>query len=29
MALAIERMIRDGVPEITWPKDLPWSGRSD
>jgi predicted dehydrogenase len=29
MALSIERMIRDGVPEITWPKDLPWSGRSD
>jgi predicted dehydrogenase len=29
MALAIERMIRDGVPEIRWPKDLPWSGRSD
>jgi predicted dehydrogenase len=29
MALEIERMIRDGVPEITWPKDLPWSGRSD
>jgi predicted dehydrogenase len=28
MALEIERMIRDGVPEITWPKDLPWSGRS-
>jgi len=29
MALEIERMIRDGVPEIAWPKDLPWSGRSD
>jgi predicted dehydrogenase len=29
MALEIERMIRDGVPEIEWPKDLPWSGRSD
>jgi predicted dehydrogenase len=29
MALEIERMIRDGVPEIIWPKDLPWSGRSD
>jgi predicted dehydrogenase len=29
MALEIERMIRDGVPEIAWPKELPWSGRSD
>jgi predicted dehydrogenase len=29
MALEIERMIRDGVPEIEWPKDLPWSVRSD
>jgi predicted dehydrogenase len=29
MALEIERMIRDSVPEIAWPKDLPWSGRSD
>ena len=29
MALEIERMIRDGVPEIEWPKDLPWSARSD
>jgi len=29
MALEIERMIRDGVAEIVWPKDLPWSGRSD
>ena len=29
MALEIERMIRDGVPEIAWPKDLPWSGHSD
>jgi predicted dehydrogenase len=29
MALSIEGMIRDGVPEIAWPKDLPWSGRSD
>jgi predicted dehydrogenase len=29
MALEIERMIRDGVPEIAWPKELPWSARSD
>ena len=29
MALEIERMIRDGIPEIEWPKELPWSGRSD
>jgi len=29
MALEIERMIRDGIPEIAWPKELPWSGRSD
>lgn len=29
MALEIERMIRDGVPEITWPKELSWSARSD
>jgi predicted dehydrogenase len=29
MALEIERMIRDGVPEIAWPKELPWSVRSD
>jgi predicted dehydrogenase len=29
MALDIERMIRDGVPEIEWPKDLPWSVPSD
>ena len=29
MALEIERMIRDGVPEIAWPKDLPWSARSN
>jgi predicted dehydrogenase len=29
MALEIERMIRDGVPEIAWPKELLWSGRSD
>jgi predicted dehydrogenase len=29
MALEIERMIRDGVPEIEWPKELPWSARSD
>jgi predicted dehydrogenase len=29
MALEIERMIRDGVPEIAWPKEPPWSGRSD
>jgi predicted dehydrogenase len=29
MALEIERMIGEGVPEIEWPKDLPWSGRSE
>ena len=29
MALEIERMIRDGIPEIEWPKELSWSGRSD
>jgi hypothetical protein len=29
MALEIERMIRVGVPEIEWPKDLPWSAASD
>ena len=29
MALEIERMIRDGIPEITWPKELPWRARSD
>ena len=29
MALQIERMIRDGIAEIEWPKELPWSGRSD
>jgi predicted dehydrogenase len=29
MALEIERMIRDGIPEIAWPKELPWSARSD
>ena len=29
MALEIERMIRDGIPEIEWSKELPWSARSD
>jgi predicted dehydrogenase len=28
MALEIERMIRDGVPEVVWPRDLPWSAAS-
>jgi predicted dehydrogenase len=29
MALAIERMIRDGVTEEAWTPELPWSRRSD
>ncbi|MBI3629087.1 MAG: Gfo/Idh/MocA family oxidoreductase [Candidatus Rokubacteria bacterium] len=28
MALEIERMIRDGQGELTWPQDCPWSARS-
>lgn len=28
MALEIERMIREGRPDATWPGDEPWGGRS-
>ena len=28
MALEIERMIRDGIPEMAWPRDVPWSAPS-
>ncbi|MBI1847281.1 MAG: Gfo/Idh/MocA family oxidoreductase [Candidatus Rokubacteria bacterium] len=29
MALEIERMVRDGIAEQPWPRELPWSARSD